>query len=91
MHPSIPFPKKTKTEYSQTMTMKGNSLRTLVTSIKEKLPDICVIFVVFLSMDPNVKHYNCDLKYFNLLVHYILIDECRDVDKFCPFLILPKE
>lgn len=89
MHPSIPFPKKTKTEYSQTMTKKGNSLRTLV--IKEKLLDICVIFVVFLSMDPNVKHYNCDLKYFNLLVHYILIDECRDVDKFCPFLILPKE
>lgn len=89
MHPSIPFPKKTKTEYSQTMTMKGNSLRTLV--IKEKLLDICVIFVVFLSMDPNVKHYNCDLKYFNLLVHYILIDECRDVGKFCPFLILPKE
>lgn len=89
MHPSIPFPKETKTEYSQTMTMKGNSLRTLV--IKEKLLDICVIFVVFLSMDPNVKHYNCDLKYFNLLVHYILIDECGDVDKFCPFLILPKE
>lgn len=89
MHPSIPFPKETKTEYSQTMTMKGNSLRTLV--IKEKLLDICVIFVDFLSMDPNVKHYNCDLKYFNLLVHYILIDECRDVDKFCPFLILPKE
>lgn len=89
MHPSIPFPKETKTEYSQTMTMKGNSLRTLV--IKEKLLDICVIFVVFLSMDPNVKHYNCDLKYFNLLVHYILIDECRDVGKFCPFLILPKE
>lgn len=89
MHPSIPFPKETKTEYSQTMTKKGNSLRTLV--IKEKLLDICVIFVVFLSMDPNVKHYNCDLKYFNLLVHYILIDECRDVDKFCPFLILPKE
>lgn len=89
MHPSIPFPKETTTEYSQTMTMKGNSLRTLV--IKEKLLDICVIFVVFLSMDPNVKHYNCDLKYFNLLVHYILIDECRDVDKFCPFLILPKE
>lgn len=85
MHPSIPFPK----EYSQTMTMKGNSLRTLV--IKEKLLDICVIFVDFLSMDPNVKHYNCDLKYFNLLVHYILIDECRDVGKFCPFLILPKE
>lgn len=89
MHPSITFPKETKTEYSQTMTMKGNSLRTLV--IKEKLLDICVIFVVFLSMDPNVKHYNCDLKYFNLLVHYILIDECRDVGKFCPFLILPKE
>lgn len=89
MHPSIPFPKETKTEYSQTMTMKGNSLRTLV--IKEKLLDICVIFVVFLSMDPNVKHYNCDLKYFNLLIHYILIDECRDVGKFCPFLILPKE
>lgn len=89
MHPSIPFPKETKTEYSQTMTMKGNSLRTLV--IKEKLLDICVIFVVFLSMDPNVKHYNCDLKYFNLLVHYILIDEYRDVGKFCPFLILPKE
>lgn len=89
MHPSIPFPKKTKTEYSQTMTKKGNSLRTLV--IKEKLLDICVIFVDFLSMDPNVKHYNCDLKYFNLLVHYILIDECRDVGKFCPFLILPKE
>lgn len=89
MHPSIPFPKETKTEYSQTMTKKGNSLRTLV--IKEKLLDICVIFVVFLSMDPNVKHYNCDLKYFNLLVHYILIDECRDVGKFCPFLILPKE
>lgn len=89
MHPSILFPKETKTEYSQTMTMKGNSLRTLV--IKEKLLDICVIFVVFLSMDPNVKHYNCDLKYFNLLVHYILIDECRDVGKFCPFLILPKE
>lgn len=89
MHPSIPFPKETKTEYSQTMTKKGNSLRTLV--IKEKLLDICVIFVVFLSMDPIVKHYNCDLKYFNLLVHYILIDECRDVDKFCPFLILPKE
>lgn len=89
MHPSIPFPKETKTEYSQTMTMKGNSLRTLV--IKEKLLDICVIFVDFLSMDPNVKHYNCDLKYFNLLVHYILIDECRDVGKFCPFLILPKE
>lgn len=89
MHPSIPLPKETKTEYSQTMTKKGNSLRTLV--IKEKLLDICVIFVVFLSMDPNVKHYNCDLKYFNLLVHYILIDECRDVDKFCPFLILPKE
>lgn len=89
MHPSIPFPKETKREYSQTMTMKGNSLRTLV--IKEKLLDICVIFVDFLSMDPNVKHYNCDLKYFNLLVHYILIDECRDVGKFCPFLILPKE
>lgn len=89
MHPSIPFPKETKTEYSQTMTKKGNSLRTLV--IKEKLLDICVIFVDFLSMDPNVKHYNCDLKYFNLLVHYILIDECRDVGKFCPFLILPKE
>lgn len=89
MHPSITFPKETKTEYSQTMTMKGNSLRTLV--IKEKLLDICVIFVDFLSMDPNVKHYNCDLKYFNLLVHYILIDECRDVGKFCPFLILPKE
>lgn len=89
MHPSIPFPKKTTTEYSQTMTKKGNSLRTLV--IKEKLLDICVIFVDFLSMDPNVKHYNCDLKYFNLLVHYILIDECRDVGKFCPFLILPKE
>lgn len=89
MHPSILFPKETKTEYSQTMTKKGNSLRTLV--IKEKLLDICVIFVDFLSMDPNVKHYNCDLKYFNLLVHYILIDECRDVDKFCPFLILPKE
>lgn len=89
MHPSIPFPKETKSEYSQTMTKKGNSLRTLV--IKEKLLDICVIFVDFLSMDPNVKHYNCDLKYFNLLVHYILIDECRDVDKFCPFLILPKE
>lgn len=89
MHPSIPFPKETKTEYSQTMTMKGNSLRTLV--IKEKLLDICVIFVDFLSMDPNVKHYNCDLKYFNLLVHYILIDEYRDVGKFCPFLILPKE
>lgn len=89
MHPSIPFPKETTTEYSQTMTMKGNSLRTLV--IKEKLLDICVIFVVFLSMDPNVKHYNCDLKYFNLLVDYILIDECRDVGKFCPFLILPKE
>lgn len=89
MHPSIPFPKETKTEYSQTMTMKGNSLRTLV--FKEKLLDICVIFVDFLSMDPNVKHYNCDLKYFNLLVHYILIDECRDVGKFCPFLILPKE
>lgn len=89
MHPSIPFPKETKTEYSQTMTKKGNSLRTLV--IKEKLLDICVIFVVFLSMDPNVKHYNCDLKYFNLLVHYILIDEYRDVGKFCPFLILPKE
>lgn len=89
MHPSIPFPKETKSEYSQTMTKKGNSLRTLV--IKEKLLDICVIFVVFLSMDPNVKHYNCDLKYFNLLVHYILIDECRDIDKFCPFLILPKE
>lgn len=89
MHPSITFPKETKTEYSQTMTKKGNSLRTLV--IKEKLLDICVIFVVFLSMDPNVKHYNCDLKYFNLLVHYILIDECRDVGKFCPFLILPKE
>lgn len=89
MHPSIPFPKETTTEYSQTMTKKGNSLRTLV--IKEKLLDICVIFVDFLSMDPNVKHYNCDLKYFNLLVHYILIDECRDVGKFCPFLILPKE
>lgn len=89
MHPSILFPKETKTEYSQTMTKKGNSLRTLV--IKEKLLDICVIFVVFLSMDPNVKHYNCDLKYFNLLVHYILIDEWRDVGKFCPFLILPKE
>lgn len=89
MHPSILFPKETKTEYSQTMTKKGNSLRTLV--IKEKLLDICVIFVDFLSMDPNVKHYNCDLKYFNLLVHYILIDECRDVGKFCPFLILPKE
>lgn len=89
MHPSIPLPKETKTEYSQTMTKKGNSLRTLV--IKEKLLDICVIFVDFLSMDPNVKHYNCDLKYFNLLVHYILIDECRDVDKFCPFSILPKE
>lgn len=89
MHPSIPFPKETTTEYSQTMTKKGNSLRTLV--IKEKLLDICVIFVVFLSMDPNVKHYNCDLKYFNLLVHYILIDEYRDVGKFCPFLILPKE
>lgn len=89
MHPSILFPKETKTEYSQTMTKKGNSLRTLV--IKEKLLDICVIFVDFLSMDPNVKHYNWDLKYFNLLVHYILIDECRDVGKFCPFLILPKE
>lgn len=89
MHPSILFPKETKTEYSQTMTKKGNSLRTLV--IKEKLLDICVIFVDFLSMDPNVKHYNCDLKYFNLLVHYILIDEYRDVGKFCPFLILPKE
>lgn len=56
------------------MIMKGNSLRILV--IKEKLFDICVIFVVFLFMDFNVKYYNCDLKYFNLLVYYILIDEC---------------
>lgn len=71
------------------MIMKGNSLRILV--IKEKLFDICVIFVVFLFMDFNVKYYNCDLKYFNLLVYYILIDECRDVDKFCLFLILFKE
>lgn len=73
------------------MIKKGNSLRILVISIKEKLFDICVIFVDFLFMDFNVKYYNWDLKYFNLLVYYILIDECRDVGKFCLFLILFKE
>lgn len=60
------------------MTMNGNSLRTLVFICLEETASVMLIF---LSMDPIVKHYNWNQKYFNLLEHYILMDECRDVDK----------